>query len=64
MHCDRNSGALKAHPFFAVGLSKQAHLEYDAYHDCFEARHGVTTPSWFKGNGAFGVSPGGGCTNE
>jgi len=35
-------GALKAHHFFAVGLSKRAHLEYDADHDGFERRHGVT----------------------
>jgi hypothetical protein len=33
---------IKAHHFFAVGLSKQAHLEYDADHDGFEKRHGVT----------------------
>lgn len=35
-------GALKAHHFFAVGLSKKAHLEYDADHDGFERRHGVS----------------------
>jgi len=35
-------GALKAHHFFAVGLSKKAHLEYDADHEGFERRHGVT----------------------
>jgi hypothetical protein len=33
---------MKAHHFFAVGLSKKAHLEYDADHDGFEKRHGVT----------------------
>ena len=32
---------IKAHHFFAVGLSKKAHLEYDADHDGFEKRHGV-----------------------
>jgi hypothetical protein len=35
-------GALKAHHFFAVGLSKTAHLEYDADHEGFEQRHGIT----------------------
>jgi hypothetical protein len=34
-------GALNARHFFAAGLSKQAHLEYDADHDGFEARHGA-----------------------
>jgi hypothetical protein len=34
-------GALKAHHWFAVMLSKEAHLEYDADHDGFERRHGV-----------------------
>lgn len=33
---------MKAHHFFAVGLSKRAHLEYDADHEGFERRHGVT----------------------
>lgn len=52
-------GALKGHHFFAVGLSKQAHLEYDANHDGFEARHVVThaelvKKQWEK----LGVSPG------
>lgn len=32
---------MKAHHFFAVGLSKRAHLEYDADHDGFERRHGI-----------------------
>lgn len=32
----------KAHHFFAVLLSRQAHLEYDADHDGFEKRHGIT----------------------
>jgi hypothetical protein len=35
-------GALKAHHFFAVGLSLEAHREYDADHDGFEERHAVT----------------------
>jgi hypothetical protein len=33
---------MKAHHFFAAGLSKKAHLEYDADHAGFEKRHGVT----------------------
>jgi hypothetical protein len=33
---------MKAHNFFAIWLSKKAHLEYDADHDGFERRHGVT----------------------
>ena len=33
---------VKAHHFFAVGLSKLAHLEYDADHDGFEVAHQVT----------------------
>jgi hypothetical protein len=33
---------MKAHHWFAVGLSKRAHLEYDADHDGFEKRHRVT----------------------
>jgi hypothetical protein len=35
-------GALKGHYFFAVGMSKLAHLEYDADHDGFESVHQVT----------------------
>lgn len=33
---------MKAHHFFGIGLSKKAHLEYDADHDGFERRHGIT----------------------
>jgi hypothetical protein len=43
--------SMEAHHCFAVGLSKQAHLEYDANHDGFEARHGVNMPNWSKSNG-------------
>jgi hypothetical protein len=32
---------MKAHHFFAVGLSKRAHLEYDSDHEGFERRHDV-----------------------
>lgn len=32
---------MKAHHFYAVGLSKKAHLECDADHDGFETGHGV-----------------------
>lgn len=52
-------GALKAHHFFAVGLSRQAHLEYDADHDGFERRHGVTHAELVKRQWeSLGVSPG------
>lgn len=34
--------SMKAHHFFAIGLSRQAHLEYDPDHDNFERRHGIT----------------------
>jgi hypothetical protein len=33
---------MKAHHFFAVGLSLKADREYDADHDGFERRHGIT----------------------
>lgn len=50
---------MKAHHFFAVGLSRQAHLEYDANHDGFEKRHGVTHAELVKKQWkALGVSPG------
>lgn len=52
-------GALKAHHFFAVGLSKQAHLEYDANHDGFEQRHGITHVELVKNQWkALGMAPG------
>lgn len=52
-------GALKAHHFFAVGLSKRAHLEYDADHEGFERRHGVTHAELVRRQwAALGVSPG------
>ncbi|WP_156795477.1 hypothetical protein [Bradyrhizobium icense] len=50
---------MKAHHFFAVGLSKRAHLEYDADHDGFERRHGVRHAQLIKNQWAsLGVSPG------
>lgn len=52
-------GALKADHFFAVGLSKRVHLEYDADHEDFEARHGVTHAELVKRQwAALEVSPG------
>jgi hypothetical protein len=52
-------GALKGHHYFAIGLSRQAHLEYDANRDGFEARHGVTHAELVKRQWeALGVSPG------
>lgn len=53
-------GALKTHHFFAVGVSKQAHLEYDANHDGFEQRHSVTHAELVKKQWqSLEVSPGG-----
>jgi hypothetical protein len=50
---------MKAHHFFAVGLSKRAHLEYDADHDGFEIRHGVTHAELVQKQWeALGVAPG------
>lgn len=50
---------MKAHHFFAVGLSRQAHLEYDANHAGFEVRHGVSHAELVKKQWqALGVSPG------
>ena len=52
-------GSLKAHHFFAVGLSKRAHLEYDADHEGFERRHGVTHAELVKKQWSdLGLSPG------
>lgn len=50
---------MKAHHFFAVGLSKRAHLEYDADHEGFEERHGVTHAELVKRQWqSLGASPG------
>jgi hypothetical protein len=50
---------MKAHHFFAVGLSTRAHLEYDADHDSFEWCHGVRHAELVKRQWqTFGVSPG------
>jgi len=51
--------SMKAHHFFAVGLPKRAHLEYDADHDGFEQRHGITHAELVKKQSeALGASPG------
>ena len=53
-----DTGWMKAHHFFAVGLSKRAHLEYDADHDGFERRHGVRHAELVKRQWeALGVRP-------
>ena len=50
---------MKAHHFFAVGLSLKAHREYDADHDGFERRHAVTHAELVKKQWrALGVTPG------
>lgn len=50
---------MKAHHFFAVGLSKRARLDYDADHDGFERRHGVRHAELVKRQwAALGCSPG------
>ena len=49
VHCHRNS----------IGLSKRAHLEYDADHEGFERRHGVTHAELVKKQWeGLGVIPG------
>jgi hypothetical protein len=51
--------SIKAHHFFAVGLSKRAHSEYDGDHDAFERRHGVRHAELVKRQwAALGLSPG------